>query len=197
MRFVLLVIFCLLPSLPATAQLRTQPAMTIPFASHLELAKTAELEIIQKMSGRLKAGDRSLCRYNRRVSTSGCALQMIRTYRVHSSQSLRGLLDLAVAAAVLDRSRGLDEAQVNRELAESFLAIAENVRPQKFFALRIHAKTNRDRAEKTQARIAENAALESFRTQVLPLIGSQIAKVESSRLRARAERLHARRWALR
>jgi hypothetical protein len=121
---------------------------------------------------------------------------MIRGYRVHSSQALRALLDLSVAAAVIDRSRGFDEAHINRDMAENFLAIAETARPQKFFALRIRAKTKRDQLEKTQARISENAALENFKTQVLPLIASQFAKADSSQLRARADKLRPRRWAL-
>jgi hypothetical protein len=193
--------FALLLSLfltaPVVAQLRTQPKVAVSFATHLEFAKSSELETIRKMNGRLHAGDRSLCQYNRQISVSKCALQMIRSYRVHSSQALRSLLDLAVSLAVVDRDKGFSELEVNRDLAESFLAVAENARPEKFFAAQINARNGRDRLEKTQSRIAENAALQSFRTQVIPLIGFQISKAEAWPLRARAERVRGRRWALR
>jgi hypothetical protein len=194
MRYMLLATLCLL-HFDASAQLRSQPS--VPFAANLELAKSAELDLISKVSEGLKAGDRSLCRHDRKLSVSACALRLIRTYRIHSAQSLRGLIDLSVSAAVIDRNRGLSEMQTNSELAANFIAIAENVRPEKFFAIKMHARTKQDRLEKTQARITENAALESFRAQVVPVILSKMTKVNSLALRARAEKLRGRRWALR
>ena len=181
----------------AHSQLRTQPASQTPFSVHLALVKAAEIETIQKMTDRLRAGDRSLCHYDHHVSVSKCALPMIRAYRIHSSQALRALLDLSVSLAICDRAHKFSEIEINRDLAENFLAVAENARPDKFFAAHMVAKTRQDRLEKTQSLIAENAALEGFRLEVIPLIGSQIAKAGAGPLRLRAENLRVRRWALR
>ncbi len=194
MRFFVTLSLSLISTL-SLAQLRSQPKLS--FVTQFEFAKAAELQILAKVSDQLKSGDRTVCGHNRALSTAACAATLIRTYRVHSSQGLRAFFDLAVAAAVVDRSRGLDEMQVNRELADNFLAIAEIAAPSKFFAQKMRARSKRDHLERTQARISENASLASFQSQVLPLIRVQIAKVDSAALRRRADKLQQRRWALR
>lgn len=95
-----------------------------------------------------------------------------------TNDRVRALLDLPVTAALKDRSNGIGEREANLLLVDDSLAVAECLKPQKFFAKTVRAPRAERRA-KAQRVARENARLDDFRKRVVPLIDQHLAKAES------------------